>query len=754
MTDPSDDRSAYLKSLVAYYADQRWAILPIPHGRKGPMIKDWPSITDDRLASFVDENVGINLEPSNLTDVDLDCIEAVNLAPSFLPTTATFGRPSKPKSHYLYQGVSKSIKFAFDGKMLVEIRCIGAQTVFPPSVHPEGELVEWSPDCADLAPLPSDLPAHVARLASAALLVRLAPGKGVRHHFALALGGALARAGWSEEAIAAFVAPVFEASGFHDLERHVFAAVGSVARVKGGEATTGWSSVAEHLGPLGGGAIKALRLWLGDTGTRGRQVVSIGLPLSDRIDRCVEALSHTETYQKAGALVGVRRDAIEVNGKIAPTDNPSIWSLPIPNVEERIDQIIQFVGEDKDGNEVSIKLPPEVSIKLAARGEWSHIRPLDSVVGYPFLRPDWTICTGGYDPVTRTLCTNAMALDVPERPTYADAVTALAILREPFVDICYNDDIAESAALSFLLTLIARQAIDNAPLFVFDANIERTGKSLLAASLAAIALGRVPPTAALSMQEDEVRKALLAIAHAGSPVNVFDNVRGMVESAALEAAITSGKISDRILGRSEILTIPCRTVFAMTANNATLSTDLLKRSIAIRLHTNEERPEYRTGFRYRLPDVAVDNRRVLLSAAFTILRAYDVAGRPVRLSSLGSFGPWTDTIAAPLVWLGMPNPIDSQIDFVAGADTTTEPLAALLEAMSAFTEPQHVGAIVVNDALRPVLSEVFGDTRISAQGVGRYFRKVRLRNVGGRCLDRVFHPHAKTYRWYVRTVEQ
>ncbi len=38
-----------------------------------------------------------------LADVDLDSIEAVHVGPYFLPRTLCFGRPSKPRSHWLYQ---------------------------------------------------------------------------------------------------------------------------------------------------------------------------------------------------------------------------------------------------------------------------------------------------------------------------------------------------------------------------------------------------------------------------------------------------------------------------------------------------------------------------------------------------------------------------------------------------------------------------------------------------------------------------
>lgn len=751
MSDP--DR---LRELVQWYADSGFAILPIAHASKAPRFPSWQKIRDASLADEVTANVGIGLEASNLTDVDLDCPEAVEVAPFFVVPTAAFGRASKPLSHYIYRGRCKSAKFLSpaDKSCLIEVRCAGQQTVFPPSVHPSGETIEWANDL-DMVDAPDTIHEIAALIASASLLVRHAPARGSRHDFALAIGGALARAGWDEDQIDRFVRPVFTVARFADLDRHCASAKGSVVRVLNGEAVTGWSTVAEILGPEGTSITRALRSWLGDTGARGRIAVPMNLPLTDQIDRVVEALSHTETYQKAGKLVGVRRDVSLIDGKYVPLDNPQIWALPLQNVEERIDQVAQFIGIDEQGHEVPVKAPPGLAQKLFVRGEWSHVRPIVGVVGYPFLRPDWTICTSGYDEATRVLCTNTEILSVSEAPSKDEALEALALLREPFCDVCFSDPIAESAAISFLLTLIARYAIGNAPLFVFDANIERSGKTLLATTLAGIAIGREVGTAALSTHEDEIRKALFSIARAGSPLSIFDNIKGRIESAALEAAITSGVVSDRILGESEIVELPCKSVFAITSNNATLSTDLIKRSIAIRLHSPEERPEHRQGFRYRLPAVAIDARKDLLAAAFTILRAYDVAGRPTQLPALGSFTDWTQTVAAPLVWLGMPNPIDSQIDFAAGADTITEPLIALLETMrEIYDEPQTVGAIVADDRLRPAFSEMFGERFMTARYVSEQFRKLRLRNVGGMCLDREYQGKTKTYRWFVRSAEE
>ena len=78
-----------------------------------------------------------------------DCGEACALAPVLLPPTpAIFGRASKPASHWLYIAPLKSFKFQdpVDNSTLLELRSTGLQTVFPGSVHPTGELIEWQTD--------------------------------------------------------------------------------------------------------------------------------------------------------------------------------------------------------------------------------------------------------------------------------------------------------------------------------------------------------------------------------------------------------------------------------------------------------------------------------------------------------------------------------------------------------------------------------------------------------------------------------
>ena len=149
--------------LARSYIKRGWAPIPVPHRSKAPIIKGWQTlpITEADAPRFFNgapQNIGILLGPASggLTDVDLDCPEACAVAPYLLPrTAATFGRASRPSSHWLYRtDLAKTCEeatFAYrdpmDNTMLVELRIggggRGAQTVFPGSIHETGEAIQW-----------------------------------------------------------------------------------------------------------------------------------------------------------------------------------------------------------------------------------------------------------------------------------------------------------------------------------------------------------------------------------------------------------------------------------------------------------------------------------------------------------------------------------------------------------------------------------------------------------------------------------
>jgi hypothetical protein len=219
------------------YIRRGWSPVPVPFQAKGPVLHNWQQlrITEQDAVQFFNgsaQNIGVLLGPlsGGLTDVDLDCPEALALADTFLPfTEACFGRRSNPRSHRLYKtSLSETEKKATltfkdpeTGAMLVEVRIGGdtaAQTVFPGSVHPSGEEIEWA-DHGEPAKVEGEvLKRYVSGLAAVSLLARYWPTEGSGHEAALVLGGFLARCGKGVAAnAAAIVELIARAAGDDEL---------------------------------------------------------------------------------------------------------------------------------------------------------------------------------------------------------------------------------------------------------------------------------------------------------------------------------------------------------------------------------------------------------------------------------------------------------------------------------------------------------------------------------------------------------
>lgn len=166
------------------------AILPIRARHKKPSSSRWPDfriVDDDDLTRHFTRrdvgNVGVILgEPSGgVVDVDLDTPEAIEMAPDFLPSTATFGRPSKLRSHWIYRAdpivATMQFRCPVTRAMLCEFRSTGHQTVFPPSTHESGEPIRWTPGGHVARVDGAELRAAVGRLAAAVLERRHGTGE-------------------------------------------------------------------------------------------------------------------------------------------------------------------------------------------------------------------------------------------------------------------------------------------------------------------------------------------------------------------------------------------------------------------------------------------------------------------------------------------------------------------------------------------------------------------------------------------------
>ena len=172
------------------------AYLALHPQSKIPVDSDWPNLGKAKEEVLpMGGNIGLLLgAKSGILDVDLDCREAKGLADLLLPTPfAKFDRGSSDSGHYIFKansfGPTKRFTGAGSKTNIVELRADGAQTMIPPSVHPDGTQLAFKAvnENADAVEY-SDLLRHVSLLAAASEITQNWT-HGQRHYLALGFAG-------------------------------------------------------------------------------------------------------------------------------------------------------------------------------------------------------------------------------------------------------------------------------------------------------------------------------------------------------------------------------------------------------------------------------------------------------------------------------------------------------------------------------------------------------------------------------------
>ena len=367
-------------------------------------------------------------------------------------------------------------------------------------------------------------------------------------------------------------------------------------------------------------------------------------------------------YCRAGVLV----DAV-------PSEDPAnkgqlrIRAIPYPIVRERIGQSCKLLVEknSKDGVTIVESRPAKWLVDaIYERGHYGgKIRPLAGIIESPTIRADGSILqTPGWDEATGLIYRpNAKYPLVPDSPTIEDARQAASRLMEIVCDFPFVADSDSSSWLAMPLTLIGREAIDGCvPMFGVDANNRGSGKGKATSAAWLIPYGREAPADGWPKDQAEQQAKITSFVLEGRRAVLWDNIQADLGGPPLDLAITARTYSDRIKGFSKTTgEMPMNIVFVATGNNLTYSGDTFRRVIPIRMFTQEENPENRTGFRH--PDLLAyvkENRASLAVDALTILRAYFVAGLPKQGDgTFGSFEQWYRIVRGAIVWLGMADPM-------------------------------------------------------------------------------------------------
>lgn len=692
-------------------------------------------------------NIGVLLgEPSGwLVDVDLDCDEAVALAAQYLPATnVRTGHTARPDSHWWYvaRGAkTKQMRDPVSREMIVELRSTGVQTLVGPSINPD-----YGSRYAELIGEPaivnaSELLACVERLYDAVLMQR--HGKTSSEFAAIK---AQAR---SKSATLPVRADCAKAASEPDRKMTLLRASKYLASMPGAVSKQGghpqtYAAATAMVHGFGLTSDEALELlereynvrcqppwtrkelehkvkdaaekphdlpygWLRDakptqttslTPNAGEKpmekvVIVLGTDEHRVIDEVERAIAvDPQVFFRGSQLVRVTGtldpSAVESRKALKPL---AIEELPASNLRERVTKVASIM-KYKDLVLERAHPPSWLVPGLESRGYWRHLREIVGLSSVPTLRRDGTICQiSGYDAQTKVL----HRLDhefpsVPEQPTADDVRHAVETLLEVVYDFRFDKPTHRSAFVAAVLTPLARFAFDGpAPMFVVDANIRGAGKGLLCDVVSLIATGHHIPVQTYTNDQEELRKRITATALAGDRLVLFDNLDGTIGNGVLDAALTTTRWSDRILGKSQRVQLPLLVTWFATGNNVQLAADTARRVVHIRMEVLEERPEDREDFKHKdLRAYVKAHFAELLVAALTILRGFIAAGRPCQhLKPLGSFEGWSDLVRQSVLWAGLTDPCEGRDALMQFADSSREEHGQLIAALrEAFPDDQ------------------------------------------------------------------
>jgi putative DNA primase/helicase len=244
--------------------------------------------------------------------------------------------------------------------------------------------------------------------------------------------------------------------------------------------------------------------------------------------------------------------------------------------------------------------------------------------------------------------------EIPDNPTREDALLKLERLKKLFSTFPFVDRPSHSVALSLLLTTVARRALDFAPMHAFDGPTAGTGKSMAVDVVSLVATGEQAGVVAHTEDQKEFDKHLSAILMRGIPLVAIDNCEGPLKGVLLNQTLTQPITECRILGKSESVQVRSNSTISANGNNLIIEGDTTRRAICGRMDAGVERPEL-LEFDYSPLDDARQNRAELVAAALTVLRAYHLAGRPIK-KTLGSFQEWSHLVRGALLWLEEADP--------------------------------------------------------------------------------------------------
>ena len=272
---------------------------------------------------------------------------------------------------------------------------------------------------------------------------------------------------------------------------------------------------------------------------------------------------------------------------------------------------------------------------------------------------------------------NFILPEISSRPTPLQLEAAKRLILEELLgDFPFMGKSELSHAVGLLILLFVRNMINGpTPLHLIEKSTVGTGATLLARSISHICTGGEFTVLPEGKDGDETRKRLTAVLINVPWFLVLDNLSRVLDSSALAIVLTATYWEDRILGQSKHIRIPVWCAWVATGNNPTLSYEITRRTVRIRLDAKTETPHLRDPSKFRHPELLAwikENRPNLVGAVLTLVQHWIAQGRPKSKKSLGGFESWAAVIGGILECAGVEGFLENTLEFYDDVQTEQE----------------------------------------------------------------------------------
>jgi hypothetical protein len=221
-------------------------------------------------------------------------------------------------------------------------------------------------------------------------------------------------------------------------------------------------------------------------------------------------------------------------------------------------------------------------------------------------------------------------------------------------------------------------------------------------------------------------------------VFLLDNLQQQLASTTLESMLTEGLATIRLFNTLTDVTVPCSALVLISANQASLREDMLRRVLTDRIVVDTDEPELRR-FDFDPVQEVLENRPAIVAAVLTIAVAWwqhreTEDGRRIRRTTLGSFEDWSELVAGAVEWLIGMNPV-KLIEAKKAEETAGSDSRAVITAIAAFQRDRIIRQQSTAWRARDAASEIDAETwanvirfkgeKPSAREVGDWLRAKR-----------------------------